>query len=384
MNPPRRRRSERDMIALGGWIFADLLLGLAMLFFTANTVGQPPPTPTPLPTPNLLATERARSGQALALTGATATAAAISAEGTAAALSSAVASGDSALATAAARATLEALRLQQGTQTAVAEQTRTAMSADARATADAQSTAAALAAQATIAAFATARALDAAGIDQLIAQGATAEARSVESAATAAAVATRAAEIEAVATARALEGDGALAAALATNEALIVSGQLGQIDLATAQAQSTEIAATVIALQQQQADLQVTATALARAALAGSLNPDARTVTIQVNLDRFLNNRSDAFEDAANQLSGSLAPYRVPDCRVGFVLIGGYAPELGAGIQLAEGIEGILFGQFPDLFTAGQTGVQRFWNPGDPGSNGTVELEMFFYNGCTG
>src|SRR5688572_24023395 len=47
------------MIALGGWIFADLLLGLAMLFFTANTVGSPAPTPTPLPTPNLLATSRA-------------------------------------------------------------------------------------------------------------------------------------------------------------------------------------------------------------------------------------------------------------------------------------------------------------------------------------
>ena len=47
------------MIALGGWIFADLLLGLAMLFFTANTVGSPAPTPTPPPTPNLLATSRA-------------------------------------------------------------------------------------------------------------------------------------------------------------------------------------------------------------------------------------------------------------------------------------------------------------------------------------
>ena len=30
MPPRRRRRDDRDMIALGGWIFADLLLGLAM------------------------------------------------------------------------------------------------------------------------------------------------------------------------------------------------------------------------------------------------------------------------------------------------------------------------------------------------------------------
>ena len=56
---PRRPRSQRDMIVLGGWLFADLLLGLAMLFLTANTVGQAPPTATPPPTANLLATSEA-------------------------------------------------------------------------------------------------------------------------------------------------------------------------------------------------------------------------------------------------------------------------------------------------------------------------------------
>ena len=44
------------MILLGGWLFADLLLGLAMLFLTANTVGTPPPTATPTPSPNSYAT----------------------------------------------------------------------------------------------------------------------------------------------------------------------------------------------------------------------------------------------------------------------------------------------------------------------------------------
>ncbi len=37
-----------------GWLFADLLLVLAMLFLAANTMGihpPPPPTPTPTPTP---------------------------------------------------------------------------------------------------------------------------------------------------------------------------------------------------------------------------------------------------------------------------------------------------------------------------------------------
>ena len=46
----RKKRTRRDMFVLGGWLFADLLLGLAMLFAVANTVGQAPPTPTPTAT----------------------------------------------------------------------------------------------------------------------------------------------------------------------------------------------------------------------------------------------------------------------------------------------------------------------------------------------
>src|SRR5215216_2147929 len=67
-----RKRGERDMIVLGGWLFADLLLGLAMVFLTANTVGQAEPTPTPTASPNLLATATAE----LLAANATATAAA--------------------------------------------------------------------------------------------------------------------------------------------------------------------------------------------------------------------------------------------------------------------------------------------------------------------
>src|SRR5262245_39559130 len=55
-----RKRGERDMIVLGGWLFADLLLGLAMVFLTANTVGRADPPPTPTATPNLLATATAQ------------------------------------------------------------------------------------------------------------------------------------------------------------------------------------------------------------------------------------------------------------------------------------------------------------------------------------
>ncbi|GAC1629778.1 MAG: hypothetical protein NVS4B7_18440 [Ktedonobacteraceae bacterium] len=48
-----RRPRVKDTIMLSGWLFADLLLALAILFLAANTVGakpQPIPTPTPVPT----------------------------------------------------------------------------------------------------------------------------------------------------------------------------------------------------------------------------------------------------------------------------------------------------------------------------------------------
>lgn len=63
----RRKKSGDDMrgssVASAGWLFADLLLVLAMLFLAANTMGiHPPPpvvhatpTPTPSPTPKILA-----------------------------------------------------------------------------------------------------------------------------------------------------------------------------------------------------------------------------------------------------------------------------------------------------------------------------------------
>src|SRR5688572_27640641 len=118
------------MVVLGGWLFADLLLGLAMLFFTANTVGSPAPTPTPSATPNLLETAQA-SHRALA---------------TRAARDATVAAG-----------TAQAMRAQ-----ADARETEVAVTAAAQATVVAQSTAAAGAAGATIAAQSTADAASAA------------------------------------------------------------------------------------------------------------------------------------------------------------------------------------------------------------------------------
>nr|BBH93139.1 hypothetical protein KTA_13380 [Thermogemmatispora argillosa] len=49
--PPRMREST----LLAGWLFADLLLGLAVIFLAATTYARlpPPATPTPTPTPPL-------------------------------------------------------------------------------------------------------------------------------------------------------------------------------------------------------------------------------------------------------------------------------------------------------------------------------------------
>jgi hypothetical protein len=43
----RHKRSYQDTVSLAGWLFADLLLGLAMLFLVINSVGtEPASTPT--------------------------------------------------------------------------------------------------------------------------------------------------------------------------------------------------------------------------------------------------------------------------------------------------------------------------------------------------
>ncbi len=47
----RRRVRHRDAFGLIGWLFADLLLVLAMLFLASSTVARPVPSPSPTPTP---------------------------------------------------------------------------------------------------------------------------------------------------------------------------------------------------------------------------------------------------------------------------------------------------------------------------------------------
>ncbi len=51
MNRPFRKDRKGPLIVAAGWLFADMLLALAMLFLAANTLAvHPPPLPTRVPT----------------------------------------------------------------------------------------------------------------------------------------------------------------------------------------------------------------------------------------------------------------------------------------------------------------------------------------------
>jgi hypothetical protein len=51
MNRPFRKDRKGPLIVAAGWLFADMLLALAMLFLAANTLAiHPPPLPTRTPT----------------------------------------------------------------------------------------------------------------------------------------------------------------------------------------------------------------------------------------------------------------------------------------------------------------------------------------------
>lgn len=51
-------RPRQNTVALAGWLFADLLLGMAMFFLVATSSGTPPPMATPTITPTASVTPR--------------------------------------------------------------------------------------------------------------------------------------------------------------------------------------------------------------------------------------------------------------------------------------------------------------------------------------
>jgi hypothetical protein len=199
-------------------------------------------------------------------------------------------------------------------------------------------------------------------------------------AAQAAALATEAA-ISAQATIDALATREAAQATEAANVAAIATENAasGANDLATAQAAAAARATEVAALQAQQVNAQVTATALAVVAANSVLDPARETITIRTDLNGMLANEEEAVNDARDRLNTQLSRYPI-GCRAGFVLISGKAPTIEQGVDLARRADELLREVRGDVFTE-TTGVELFALPNtDP--SGEVSMDVFFYSGC--
>ena len=387
----RKRRTQRDMFVLGGWLFADLLLGLAMLFAVANTVGQAPPTPTPTASPDLLATSQSDLAFQQA-----------ESEQTIAALE-----GELSDAEVAAQQT-EAAREQQfasATETAIAEATRNAMSEDEQATADAQATEAAANADATIAALATEQAASDEDLTSLNNELATNVAQATEAAQAMDEMATQQAEVQAVATENAASGSDAQSTSAAAQDQLATS-EAAMADLeatseaassavedaqATNDAASQDLAnaqATSEAMSEDVANAQATSEALQEQVQLSSLDPVPDSVIFQVDLNGVLSGDQGAIDDAVEELQGVLQPYiDGENCRVGFVLITSRSSDLGQGVQLSDAIAALINEEFPDLLADpgdGSTPQLASESIARPNTTpvGEVELTIFLSSGC--
>jgi hypothetical protein len=359
----RRRRTRRDMITLGGWLFADLLLGLSMLFLVANTVGAPPPEPTPTPLPNYEATAEAQIAQA----------------------------------DVEAQQTIEAIQAQMEDAEAAAQATedaratREAMSASERATMDAQATEQAIVAQATIEALSTEQAESQSSREDLDNELATTVAQATEVAAQVDAQATEQAELQgqieaqgteqAALQAQATENAESGVNAQGTSAALENQIATNEAAMATSQAQASAAQATSDAAENEllQAQEQVQ---------LNSLNPNAIPVTIQVDLNGVISGDDDALDDAREELGVVLDPFlEAESCRLGFVLISSRSPDIGQGIQLSDRIATMIEEDYtailPDAANGGEP-VLASESIALPGTapTGEVQLLLFMSSGC--
>lgn len=369
----RRRRTRRDMVVLGGWLFADLLLGLAMLFAVANTVGSEPPVPTPTPAPDYLATATVQFGVEQART-----------EGTIAVLQGELANANiSAEQTAAAAGQQQQNAAATATEMAIAAQTQAAMSEDERNAADATATAAASNAQATVNAISTEQAANQAQSDQTASELATAAAVATELSQSIEAQSTQQAELQAVATENAASGADAQGTVIAFETVQAEN----QSALATSEANASNAQSTADALQSQQANVDATVAALQQEAQANTLNPESITETIQIDLNGVLSGNSNATDDAIDELHRVLDKYiNGNSCTLGFVNISTRAPDVGTGSQASERIAQLIEQEFPELLPQSDNGSASLPNvpiayPGTSPS-GEVELQMFVNNGC--
>jgi len=376
MQPYKRKsRTGGSMVVLGGWLFADLLLGLAMLFAVATTVGAPPPTPTPTSTPDQLATAQANFAQQRTDN-----------QQTVVALENQVSQADLS-----AQQTQEALQVSQdradarATTAARAEGTRSAQSVSERSTADAQSTQDAVVAQATIEALSTQQAQSSNDSGSLNAQLATQQALATQEGATG---------LDNQGTIAALQdqiasNDSALATSQAQSSSSLATSQAqSSSSLATSQAQSSSAQSTSEALQQQQVSSQATAGALQQQVAASSLNPASVNETIQVDLSGVLANNASAISDAKGELDRVFAKYvNGQTCQVGFALISSRAQELGQGVQLSDAIAGLIQSELPQILpkqSSGSPGQLISESIAFPGTTpvGEVQLQLFFNTGC--
>ncbi|MCA9835011.1 MAG: hypothetical protein KC435_13745 [Thermomicrobiales bacterium] len=330
----RKRRTRRDMITLGGWLFADLLLGLSLLFLVANTVSNDPPAPTPTPMPDYFATAESEiaSNQ-------------LENQQTVVALESDLADKEN--------------QLDNAQATTDAEATRQARDADES-----------VAAQATIAALSTEQAANAASQDELNSAYATTVAEATNVASQLQASGTEQAELRAAATENAAHGNDAEGTIAVLNTTAANAQATTDAAVATSDAANNEILAA-----QQQAQLN-------------TLDPNAIPETLQVDLNGVIAGDEDALADARDELHRVLDPYADSEtCRIGFVLISSRAPELGQGIQLSDAIAAMIPDEFPDLLPTSSDGgsptlaSESIALPGTT-PTGEVQLLLFMSAGC--
>ncbi len=373
----RKKRTRRDMFVLGGWLFADLLLGLAMLFAVANTVGQAPPTPTPTATPNELATAEFQLAMQQQ-----------SNEQTVEALQGQI--DESAVSAQQTQEAAEELFL-AATQAANDNATRQAMTVDERATADAQSTQDAAIAQATIEAMGTEQASSEQDASDLNNQLATNVAQATQAALDLEAASTQQAAVAQIATENAASGADAQATSAAAQSSLATS----EADLANAQATSdatgqqvANAQATTDAANQEVANAQSTAAAAQQQVQLNSLGPNPVIEVIQVDMNGVLAGDANAVADAEAELDRVLGKYvNGESCRIGFVNVSSRAPDIGQGVQLSTAMADLIQNQFPELLPEpadGSTPVLTSNPIAYPNTTpvGEVELQLFLSAGC--
>lgn len=341
----RKRRTRRDMITLGGWLFADLLLGLSLVFLVANTVGDGPPPPTPTPMPDYFATAESEiaSNQ-------------LEHEQTVVALESDLA--DSETQSLSAQSTADALA------------TREAMSADQLATADAEATNQAVLMQATVSALSTEQAMNAASQDELNTSYATTVAEATNVALQLEMQGTEQAELRLAATENAQSGNDAQGTIQALEQSQAQAVATTDSAVATSDVASNEVLAA-----QEQAQLN-------------TLDPNAVPVTIQVDLGGVVQGDDDAMDEARDELHRVLDPYANSEtCRIGFVLLSSRAPSISEGISLSDAMADLIADEFPELLPQvanGTTPVLASESIALPNTTptGEVQLLLFLSAGC--